>query len=1335
MDGNCGEQANTRPLFSKRSTPESPRSMSTAVAIESLPPLKKPGIKSLSFNSLMLTQWLTSVNDNIFRWLVIGIGKDYVDPGDWGNILMVGSAVFLLPYLLLASPAGWLADRFSKVNVIIGCKIAEIAVMGLGVIAIAIGNIPLLFITVGLMGAQSALFSPAKVATIPDLVEDRELSAANGWFGLSTVTATIIGMGLGNWLADYCGNFGQDNLWACSLILIGIAAVGTLISLGITKTPAVRPNAPFPWNAPVQTAKDLATLFARKDLFMVSLGEMFFWSIGMLATLNIDVFSAENGGLFETSKLPLLISLVLGVGFGSVLAGIWSAGRVELGMTHLGALFIAVFSFALFFTPENFLANGWEFNAGLVLSCCFLLALGASSGLFDVPLAAYLQKKSPVEKRGAILAANNFLIFTGMFANSIIFGALGAPVQDGSVNNVRQVVEIQEKVSSQDKAELDLEIYRITSDFEEAIQNSNTDHRDQVEPPGFFAILMGAENPKVIHSQQGEASNVTGRPKIESFLDQREISDPDLLLANLLWTEFSFLKAKGELGTTTGYYERFPDKTALIHSVFLQIGGKKQFESRQIFVIMGLASLPVFLFVVWRLPLASLRFDAWWCLQIFYRIKIRGEDVIPSQMGSILVSNRISWMDRALFALFSPRRVRLITFEKESGGWLNERWLRFWGQIRIAGGPSAVQQALADARKALARGEILAVFPEEKISSTGTVNSFHKELQTLLDHSPVPIIPAHLGGWQERHFTNEHRKRLWQIPFRFRPKVEIQFGDPVPRPTTVYEIRQAVQKLGACSMSDSESRFVAPVRHFIRRCKQRKFQTKICDLTEGEVSGGVYLTSALVLRNLLRKHVLGNDEERVGILLPPSKGGAVVNMALALDKRTTVNLNYSASEEIINACIEAADIKHVLTSGQVISKLGLNLNANVIELESLKDKVSKIDKAIAAFQAYVLPSTFLESLLGLGSIKPDDLSTIIFTSGSTGTPKGVMLTQRNVGSNVQGFQQMIKLNPTDVIMGILPFFHSFGYTVTLWGNSMLDIAAAHHYTPLDGRQIGKLCHKFNGTVLISTPTFLRGNLKRTKEDQFKTLDVVVTGAEKLPSDLADAFQEKFGIRPVEGYGATELSPVVSINVPPNRSVNQNNDDYKEGTIGKPIPGVTTKVLDLDTDKELGPNKPGMLWIKGPNVMKGYYKRDDLTNAVVVDGWYKTGDVAQVDDDGFIQITGRISRFSKIGGEMVPHLQIEEALTEIIAADEDAGIKAVVTAVPDERKGERLVIVHTAIEQSVDELRSGLNERGLPNLYIPSADSFLEIDEIPVLGTGKLDLKGVKEIALEKLGNA
>jgi acyl-[acyl-carrier-protein]-phospholipid O-acyltransferase / long-chain-fatty-acid--[acyl-carrier-protein] ligase len=520
---------------------------------------------------------------------------------------------------------------------------------------------------------------------------------------------------------------------------------------------------------------------------------------------------------------------------------------------------------------------------------------------------------------------------------------------------------------------------------------------------------------------------------------------------------------------------------------------------------------------------------------------------------------------------------------------------------------------------------------------------------------------------------------------------------------------------------------------FVKTCKKRKRAVKIADSMGNELTGGGLLTRSLILRRLLLRGVLGADERFVGLLIPPSVAAVVANMSLSLDRRVPVNLNYTASSGVLNQCIAQAGIRHVLTSRAVMEKFDLNLDAELVYLEDFRSKATRLDKISGALASYLVPANWLCRALGLHRVQADDLVTLVFTSGSTGTPKGVMLTETNISSNVQAIEQVIHLQPDDVLLGILPFFHSFGYTVTLWAVMTIDIQGAYHVNPLDGRQVGKLCKKQGVTVMLGTPTFLRNYLRRCEREDFESVDTVVVGAERLPPELSDAFEQAFGIRPIEGYGTTECSPLVSVNIPPSRSLDKQLVDAKEGTVGRPMPGVRAKVTDLDTGQELGTGQPGMLWIKGPNIMKGYLGRDDLTSEALQDGWYRTGDVALIDEDGFIRITGRESRFSKIGGEMVPHIQIEEALAKLIEADEEQGPKAVVTAIPDPRKGERLIVIHTPLEETPEQLCAGLARAGLPNLFIPSMDSFHQVDELPILGSGKLDLKGIRQIALERFG--
>ncbi len=488
---------------------------------------------------------------------------------------------------------------------------------------------------------------------------------------------------------------------------------------------------------------------------------------------------------------------------------------------------------------------------------------------------------------------------------------------------------------------------------------------------------------------------------------------------------------------------------------------------------------------------------------------------------------------------------------------------------------------------------------------------------------------------------------------------------------------------------------------------------------------------ALILRRLLRRQVLGVDERYVGVLLPPSTGAALVNLALTLDRRVAVNLNYTVSSDIINQCVQQAEIKHVLTSRKLIEKLELQVDVPLIFLEDLKPAVTLADKLTSAAASYVVPANLLTQWLGVKQIDPDDVLTIIFTSGSTGIPKGVMLTHANIRHNVDAVDHAFHIMPRDVILGILPFFHSFGFTVTLWGVLALPAKGVYHYNPLDARQVGKLCVKHRATILLSTPTFLRTYIRRCEPEDLRTLDTVVTGAERLPKEVADGFESRFGVRPVEGYGTTELSPLVSVNIPPGRSIPSHQTDRREGSVGRTVPGVAAKIIDLDRGEPLPSGRPGMLLIKGPNVMKGYLNQPDKTAEVIRDGWYVTGDVAFIDEDGFIHITGRESRFSKIGGEMVPHLKVEESLQQALGADRDEAPQLAVTAVPDAKKGERLVVVHTRLDCSPAELCAALKQQGLPNLFIPSADSFCEVPELPVLGTGKLDLRKVKQLAEQR----
>ena len=290
----------------------------------------------------------------------------------------------------------------------------------------------------------------------------------------------------------------------------------------------------------------------------------------------------------------------------------------------------------------------------------------------------------------------------------------------------------------------------------------------------------------------------------------------------------------------------------------------------------------------------------------------------------------------------------------------------------------------------------------------------------------------------------------------------------------------------------------------------------------------------------------------------------------------------------------------------------------------------------------------------------------------------------------------------------------------------MGIRGIYHPNPLEPKIIGNLIQKYGGSIMICTPTFLQSFIRRCEPDQLKSLDYVVGGAEKLPERVRLAFKDKFGNDPVEGYGTTECAPGVSVNIPDCGSPGFFVCGLKHGTIGRPMTGQTVRVVDPDTGVELPTGEGGLLLVKGPNVMLGYLDDPKKTASVIKDGWYATGDIAALDEDGFITITDRLARFSKIAGEMVPHTRIEEILHEFLGLTEQS---LVVAGVPDHSKGERLVVLHTLTDEQLDELLRKIGESDLPNLWRPRPTAFYRIEAIPVLGTGKMDLKLVKKMAL------
>ena len=770
----------------------------------------------------------------------------------------------------------------------------------------------------------------------------------------------------------------------------------------------------------------------------------------------------------------------------------------------------------------------------------------------------------------------------------------------------------------------------------------------------------------------------------------------------------------------------------LAGSLCAQALSRAGLSTRGILVAAALATAAGTLWALRLVPDAFLRLVLVLLTHTFYRLAVVGREHVPERGGALLVPNHVAFVDGLVIMASLDRPVRFVVDAAAFHRPLFRPFLLGLGAIPISpsGGPRMILRALRDAGAYLDRGELVCIFAEGEMTRTGAMLAFRRGLERIVKGRTAPIIPVHLDRLWGSIFSRSGGRFLTKLPERIPYPVTVSFGAPLPPGTPLHEIRRAVQEMGEAAwyLRKADRR---PLHHsFVRAARRRPFRFALADATRPRVSRLQALAGAVALARALRPRWAG--QATVGILLPPSVAGALVNFAATLSGRTSVNLNYTAGRAGMASAARQAALRTMVTSRSFVERAKLEVPEGVepLWIEDIAAGPGGGARLVALLVAALAPIRLLERLCG-AERRPtlDDSVTVIFSSGSTGDPKGVLLTHFNVDSNVEAVAQVARLEPGDRILGILPYFHSFGYMAAVWLAANRGLGVVYHPNPLDAAAIGDLVHRYRITILIATPTFLQLYLRRCSPAQFGSLRVVLAGAEKLPERLAQAFEDHFGIRPLEGYGTTECAPVVAVSVTDFRAPGYYQPGSRRGFVGQPLPGISARIVDPETFEPLPPGTHGLLLVKGPNIMRGYLGRDDLTAQVMRDGWYITGDIALMDEDGFLQITDRLSRFSKIGGEMVPHGRVEEALHAAAGA---TGQVFAVTALPDERKGESLAVLHTLDEAAIPPVLQRLAASGLPNLFIPRPDRFVKVDALPLLGTGKLALREVKRIAAERL---
>lgn len=734
------------------------------------------------------------------------------------------------------------------------------------------------------------------------------------------------------------------------------------------------------------------------------------------------------------------------------------------------------------------------------------------------------------------------------------------------------------------------------------------------------------------------------------------------------------------------------------------------------FRLVALVALGVALLTLRYLADLLLRFLVRLLMLAVYRLRVSGRGHIPLEGGALLVANHRSWADALVLLATTQRRIRFLMEREIYQQPLLRPLFRLMGVIPIAATdrPRQLAAALGEARQALDEGWLVAIFGEGAISRNGQLGPFKPGLERILRHSRHPLVPVALGGLEASAFGYGQGRpfRRWPRPRRLR--VDVTVGPALPAATPAAEVRQAIQGLLCEQQLATAPRDYSLADASVRRLRRRWRREVMADGGGRRLTGGQALTAAVALGRKLAR--LPRPTPYLALALPASIGGALANLGATLAGRVPVNLNVTASREAVAAALGQCGCTTVLTSRQLLAKRpDLPLPEAQLYLEDLLT-FSRLELAIAWLLARCCPRH------RLAAAGPDDLATVLFSSGSTGRPKGVMLTHRNLLANIDGITRLGRLTEADRVLGCLPLFHAFGLTGTLWLPLCAGVPVTFHPNPLDAAGIVRLLRREGITLLLTTPTFLGTWARRARRDDFASLRLIITGAEKLRPELADSFERDFGVRPLEGYGATELAPVAAVNVPPVTVDGLKQDGSRPGSVGRPLPGTDVRILDPADHTPLALDAEGLIAIRGPQVMRGYLDDPERTEAVLRDGWYLTGDIGRLDTDGFLYITDRLSRFSKIAGEMVPHGAVEEALSH--GLDTSSPVLAV-TALPDPKRGERLVVLFTPAAGDGAALRQQARER-LPNLWQPAA--YLPVETLPLLGTGKLDLQGLRALA-------
>ena len=725
----------------------------------------------------------------------------------------------------------------------------------------------------------------------------------------------------------------------------------------------------------------------------------------------------------------------------------------------------------------------------------------------------------------------------------------------------------------------------------------------------------------------------------------------------------------------------------------------------------GLATIPVALVAAWILRRSLAKSLVRLILKVLYRVKVEGlEHARAAMPHAVIAANHASFLDGLLLGAFLPGDPIFAVDTLIAKQWWARPFLMFVNALPVdPTNPLSIRSMI----RAVEAGSACIIFPEGRITTTGSLMKVYEGPAVIAERTKAALLPIRIDGVEFTPFS----RLAGKVRRRWFPRIQIRILPPrmltAPEGVTGRARRVALRR----ALGDQMVQSMFAAAHIdttlfdaLLAAREQHGGSHVIadDLEMRPLSYRGLVTASFALGGALARRT--REGERVGLLLPTSRASLVTFFALQAHRRVPAMLNFSTGPASAIAACRGAEIALIVTARVFIEKAklqplvaALEPHATILYLEDIKPEIGLMAKLSALVRS-------LAAKPDVSGARANEPGVVLFTSGSEGTPKGVVLSHRNLLANRHQIASVIDMSPKDIVFNALPVFHSFGLTGGLLLPLLAGVRTFLYPSPLHYRTVPEFVYGVNATILFGTDTFLAGYARVADNYDFYSVRYVFAGAERVKPETRRVWFEKFGIRILEGYGATETSPALSVNTPMH---------FRAGTVGRLLPGIEHRLERIE-----GIDAAGRLFVRGPNVMLGYLRAENPgVLQPPADGWYDTGDIVDIDAEGFVTIKGRAKRFAKVAGEMVPLGAVEDFVAKVWPEAMHA-----VVAVPDPKRGEQLVLVTERGDATRAALATAARESGLPEIFVPR--SIIPVPKVPILGTGKIDYVTSGQLATE-----